>query len=140
MAYSWLAGAVLVLWFGAVSVVDLRCGRIPNRLVVPGLTVAVAITYDDPPAASAAVLAAAPYLAGFLAGACGGGDVKLAPVCGAVAGDPFAALCVVLLASLLTLGGLVVVRVGSGDSGLRGVAHGPALAASTAVMWLLANV
>jgi leader peptidase (prepilin peptidase)/N-methyltransferase len=85
-------------YFASLAIIDLRTRRLPNRLVYPGIVVALA---------AAPILPADGYLNGLIGGlvafgtfaaiyfiavpgVIGGGDVKLAPVIGAALGFPHA--------------------------------------------------
>lgn len=124
---TWVLAAGLVL----LAVVDARTGRVPNRLVVPLLLVSVPLVVVEPSAGLAALAAATPYLAGFAAHACGGGDVKLALVCGVLIGAVDRVLLALLAASLLTAVHCFLVR-------RRAVPHGPALVAASLFVAALA--
>ncbi|UQE73221.1 A24 family peptidase [Gordonia sp. PP30] len=123
MLLTWLLAAGLI----AAAECDRRTGRLPNRLTLPLLLIAALQAWSSPAAALAALVLTAPYLAGFLTRSCGGGDVKLAPSCGVLAGSSFAALAVLLLAAVLTVAVCALVR-------RRRVVHGPLLVAATLVV------
>src|ERR1700759_1270058 len=80
-----------VLWLTALTVYDLRQGRLPNALTLPGavavMLVAV-LTGRGPGALVGALALTVPYLAVHLLApaAMGAGDVKLAIGVGALAG------------------------------------------------------
>lgn len=119
-----------VVWLIALAEIDRRTMLLPNALVLPALAGAVVTGVLVPSAGLAGLLAAAPYLVAFVAGTCGGGDVKLAAVCGVLLGDPALALLVVLGAALVSLGQVVIRQAGPcGPAGPA--AHGPALVAVT---------
>lgn len=120
----------IAIYLLIVAEVDRRTARIPNLLLLPLAVVAVAVMATTPWAGAAALTAAAPYLLGFLARACGGGDVKLAACCGALLGSPVAALVGVLLAGLAGLAACLL-------TGSARRPHGPALAGATVVVLLL---
>ncbi|WP_448223473.1 A24 family peptidase [Gordonia iterans] len=113
----------LLALLAAVAAYDRRTGRAPNALTLPLLLIAVLAAWEDPVAGLAAVTLTAPYLAGFAARGCGGGDVKLAPGCGVLLGSPSSALVALLLAAVLTVAGCALAR-------RRAVPHGPALVAA----------
>lgn len=107
--------------------VDRRTGRLPHILMLPLLLISAVVCVLHPVAGLAAILAAAPYLAGFTVHQCGGGDVKLAACCGAFLGSPVAVLVTVLAAALLSLAGCVL-------SHSSRIPHGPALVLATLVV------
>lgn len=104
--------------------IDRRTGRLPNGVLLPVVAAAAVLVALHPASGAAAAAATVPYGAGFALRAVGGGDVKLAPVCGAVLG----AVPPVLLA--LMLAGLVSAAQAAA-TGRRSVPHGPALVAAT---------
>jgi leader peptidase (prepilin peptidase)/N-methyltransferase len=81
-----LAVPVLV-WLLVLSGVDLREHRLPNALTIPGVFAVGATMTSNPWVAVGAAVAAAPYLVAVVIGGCGAGDLKLAVVAGALAGD-----------------------------------------------------
>ena len=132
---SAVAGAVVIAWAAALSVVDLRERRLPNVLTLSG----AAVTTAGAPVAGRGVAAllggpalAALYLVVHLAApsGLGAGDVKLALALGALTGALGAGVWTLaaLGAPLLTaLAGAVAVLRGRGSA----VAHGPAMCAAS---------
>lgn len=130
-----MAECVILIWLSVVAVTDADTRRIPNVLVWPGICGAVGACAVHPGAAVAALVAAAPYALAFGMRWCGGGDVKLAIACGALAVRWDAALLVVALASVIAVGTVVGHRVGRRDPAGRGShPHGPALVAASIVV------
>lgn len=115
----------------ALAGADVRTRRLPNSVVLPGVLGAVAGTMVSPAAGVGLLTAGGIYLVAFWFGGCGGGDVKLAVVVGAMAGSVGMAALLVLSAQVLTLGQVLIARGGVGRS--RETAHGPALCASAAL-------
>ncbi|ASR03535.1 A24 family peptidase [Gordonia rubripertincta] len=111
----------ILFWLLAIAVTDARTRRIPNAMVWPGLGAVAVVAISQPAVGLAAGVAAAPYLLAFTARWCGGGDVKLAFVCGGLALRWDTAMVMVACASLVTL----VIALTS--VGRRGHAHAPAL-------------
>ncbi|MFE0747273.1 A24 family peptidase [Gordonia sp. NPDC058843] len=125
----------ILLWLSVVAVTDADTRRIPNVLVWPGLCGAVGASVAHPGAALAAVVAATPYALAFGVGWCGGGDVKLAAACGALALRWDAALVVVALASFVAVGTVLADRAAPRERSVTGShPHGPALVAATFVV------
>lgn len=123
--------AVPVLaWLLVLTGTDLRDRRLPNALTIPGVIAAAVAGVGEPSVTVAVAVAALPYFVAVLTGGCGAGDLKLAVVAGALAGDAPRAAVVVGLAALLTLVALVL-RCRHGP---RAVAHGPALACALLVL------
>ncbi|WP_299574547.1 A24 family peptidase [uncultured Williamsia sp.] len=122
--------APVVAWLLVLTGTDLRDRRLPNALTIPGVVAALGAALIHPTIGVAVAVAASPYLVAVLAGACGAGDLKLAVVAGALAGDAVRAGAVVALAALLTVVA-VVVRCRAGPTA---VAHGPAMAAALLVL------
>lgn len=130
-----MAECVILIWLSVVAVTDADTRRIPNVLVWPGICGAVGACAVHPGAAVAALVAAAPYALAFGMRWCGGGDVKLAIACGALAVRWDAALLVVTLASVIAVGTVVGDRFGRrGAAGNGSHPHGPALVAATIVV------
>ncbi|MFT3662503.1 MAG: A24 family peptidase [Gordonia sp. (in: high G+C Gram-positive bacteria)] len=115
---------VLAMLSVAAAVGDHRSGTIPNALTLPTMLVGVAAAWDRPQAGAAALLFGAVYLAGFLVRACGGGDVKLAPACGVLAGTPESTLLALAVAGAGTVTVCATAR-------RRTVPHAPPLVAAT---------
>ena len=113
----------ILSWLVVVSVGDLRTRRIPNALVWPPIVAVTAMGAAEPPVLLAACAASAPYLHAFRAGTCGGGDVKLAYVCGGLATRWDAALVMVAAAAILALVAALAAR-----RSRHGQPHAPALA------------
>lgn len=120
--------AAVLVWALALSVVDLRCRRLPNALTLSGAAVipAVAVILGRGlPALAGAMTLAGLYLVVHLAApaAMGAGDVKLALSLGALTGafgmDVWA-LAAVAAPMLTALAGLSRRRGGA-------VPHGPAM-------------
>ncbi len=125
----------ILLWLSVIAVSDADTHRIPNVLVWPGICGAMGACLVHPGAAVAALTAATPYAFAFGMRWCGGGDVKLAAACGALALRWDAALLVVALASLVAAGTVVTDRMGRRDpAGTGAHPHGPALVAATIVV------
>jgi prepilin peptidase CpaA len=125
---AWIAQVNLGVLLAAAVATDLKAGKIPNRLVLWGLALAVAwhataLTAGQAPLAGSgpgawltgALAGAAALLPLYLMRACGAGDVKLMAMVGAFVGVPMA-----LSAALYTLvaGGVLSIAV----MALRGVA------------------
>ncbi|MEO9328572.1 A24 family peptidase [Gordonia aurantiaca] len=119
----------ILLWLAGIAVTDLRTRRIPNPMVWPGVVAVASTGVAEPGVVLAGLVAAAPYLVAFYTRGCGGGDVKLAFVCGGLALCWDAALTMVALAALIALATAVVTR----RSG-RGDPHAPALV--VALCWV----
>lgn len=131
-----MAVVALLGWLVVLSVIDLRCRRLPNVLTLPGAAVILAASVLDGSGAHAAlgaVALAAVYLVGFLLGGMGAGDVKLALGLGAVTGGlgVGAWLLAALLAPVLTLVFAAAARA-------RVLAHGPSMCLATAMALVLA--
>jgi leader peptidase (prepilin peptidase)/N-methyltransferase len=127
-----IAVSVAVLsWMAALSVVDIRQRRLPNRLTLPGalviLAVATAGGRGGPALIGAAALAGAYLVVHLMApAAMGAGDVKLALGLGALTaalGSEVWALAA-LGAPLVTVVWAVVARA-------RTVPHGPSMCLAT---------
>lgn len=139
----------LIVWCVALSVIDIRTGRLPDVLTLPGAAVVpmfAASTGRATAAIAGALLLAVPYLLTHLIApaACGAGDVKLALGTGAAAacGGPscwvWAAIGAPALTAAAGIGVLVAAGVaaraaGESDAGGRlfarvrdGAAIGPA--------------
>ncbi len=115
---------MLVVALVVLAEIDWRTGRLPNALLLPAMAAAAVPVAAHPDCALAAAVATAPYAAGFALRAVGGGDVKLAPICGVLLGAPAEVLVALLAASLFS-------AVHAGLSRRRRVPHGPALVAAT---------
>ncbi|GAC68808.1 prepilin peptidase [Gordonia soli] len=145
---SVLVSPIVVAWLVLVAVRDARTGRIPNAVLWPGVCGVVAMGSDRPIVIGAAVAAAAPYLAAWWVGHCGGGDPKLAFAVGGLTADVGIAAVTVMTAAAIT----VVVHLLSDDSARRGRStgqgdeapesaagarpHGPALV-TAALAWMV---
>ncbi len=117
----------VVFWLIVLCVHDLRGHVLPNRLTVPAGIASIAMGCTDPQVALSIVVLCVPYLVSVFAGACGGGDLKLAVGVGGLMADPALAMMVALGAAVATLAtGLLR----GGTTRRTGVAHGPALAAA----------
>jgi len=126
-----MAGVVL-LWMGALSVCDLRHGRLPNALTLPGagvILLGAALAGRGLPAlAGAAALSGTYLLVHLLAPAgMGAGDVKLAIGLGGLAGCFGAGVWFLAALGAPLLTALVGVLRGG-----RTVPHGPAMCLATA--------
>ncbi|MBT0568002.1 A24 family peptidase [Williamsia sp. CHRR-6] len=115
----------IVMWLAVLSRHDLDTRRLPNRLTLIPIVAVLASVVSTPEVIGAVIVAALPYLVGRIIGGCGGGDLKLAVVLGALAADPARAAVLVLAAVTLTLVGMAVRRCRG--RGPDAVAHGPAL-------------
>jgi hypothetical protein len=73
-----MAWWLVLVWSGVIALGDARTGRIPNPIVWPGVVAPVAIGLDHPVVLISALVTVLPYLVAWMAGRCGGGDVKLA--------------------------------------------------------------
>ena len=128
---SAVAGAVVLAWAVALSVVDLRERRLPNVLTLSGaavITAGAAVAGRGAAALLGGLALAALYLVVHLAApsGLGAGDVKLALALGALTGALGAGVWILaaLGAPLLTaLAGAVAVVRGRSSA----VAHGPAM-------------
>lgn len=124
-------GFAVLSWMAALSVVDIRQRRLPNRLTLPGalviLVVATAAGRGVPALVGAAALAGAYLVVHLLApAAMGAGDVKLALGLGALTaalGAEVWALAA-LAAPLVTVVWAVAARA-------RTVPHGPSMCLAT---------
>ncbi|MCC3312798.1 prepilin peptidase [Nocardia africana] len=146
----------LIVWCVALSALDIRTGRLPDVLTLPGAAVMPMLAASTGRAAVAiagALLLAVPYLLVHLIepAACGAGDVKLALGTGAAAalGGPSCWVSAAIGAPLLTasagVGALVAARAAAagGSDRRRGVSgapitlpHGPAMCLATvAALW-----
>jgi leader peptidase (prepilin peptidase)/N-methyltransferase len=133
----WLCGMLTIgAWLAALTVIDLRCHRLPNVLTLPGaVAVLLVATFagHGPSALAGGLTLALSYLVVHLVSPAGlgAGDVKLALGLGALAGG-FGAqvwLPAALGAPLLTAAwGLL--------SGRRVLPHGPAMCVVTALALL----
>ena len=130
-------GFAVLSWMAALSVVDIRQRRLPNRLTLPGalviLVVATAAGRGVPALVGAAALAGAYLVVHLLApAAMGAGDVKLALGLGALTaalGAEVWALAA-LAAPLVTVVWAVLARA-------RTVPHGPSMCLATLAALLL---
>jgi leader peptidase (prepilin peptidase)/N-methyltransferase len=134
------ACVVVLVWFAALCVYDVRQRRLPNWLTLPGaaavLTFAGLAGRGLPALVGAGALGLL-YLVVCTTGALGGGDVKLALGVGAIGGY-FGAdvwLLAALAAPLLTTVWALVAFV---CRGARTVPHGPAMCIATAAAATLA--
>ncbi|MCP2195335.1 prepilin peptidase [Williamsia deligens] len=123
----------VVAWLLVLSGTDLREQRLPNALTLPGVLAALSGAAGDTSVALAVLVAVTPYAVALAVRGCGAGDVKLAVVVGALAGDPLKASGAVVLAAVLTL---VAAPVAARARAGRGIAHGPAMAAAVLVVGL----
>jgi leader peptidase (prepilin peptidase)/N-methyltransferase len=124
-------GVAVLSWMAALSVVDIRQRRLPNRLTLPGalviLVVATAGGRGVPAVIGAAALAGAYLVVHLLApAAMGAGDVKLALGLGALT----AALGAEVWA-LAALGAPLVTVVWAVVARARTVPHGPSMCLAT---------
>jgi leader peptidase (prepilin peptidase) / N-methyltransferase len=130
-------GVAVLSWMAALSVVDIRQRRLPNRLTLPGalviLVVATAGGRGVPALIGAAALAGAYLVVHLVApAAMGAGDVKLALGLGALTaalGAEVWALAA-LAAPLVTVVWAVLARA-------RTVPHGPSMCLATLLACLL---
>lgn len=127
-----MAEITILLWLIAIAVTDVRTLRIPNRLVWPGVWAVTALGVVHPEPALAALVAATPYALCFGRRWCGGGDVKLAAVCGGLTLRWDAALLMVAVAATLSLGVVAYGAVTRRDTTVH--AHGPVLVSATVVV------
>lgn len=137
------AGAAVLAWAVALSVIDLRQRRLPNVLTLSGaavITAGAAVAGRGAPALLGGLVLAALYLIVHLVApsGMGAGDVKLALALGALTGalGIDAWTLAALSAPLLTaLAGVAAVLRGRGAA----VPHGPAMciASLTAVVLVL---
>lgn len=123
-----LAVTVVLLWTGALSIIDIRFRRLPNELTLGGAVVIVtgaAVAGHGAPAAAGASALAGLYLVVHLwsPAAMGAGDVKLALGLGALTGAFGIAVWTVaaLGAQVLT----AVIGLARGRGGV--IPHGPAM-------------
>lgn len=120
----------VLAWLLVLTGTDLRERRLPNALTIPGVVAALGAAVTHPAIGAAVAVAASPYLVAVVTRMCGAGDLKLAVVAGALAGDALRAGAVVALAALVTVGAVLVRR----RDGPSTVAHGPAMAAALLVL------
>lgn len=123
-----MATLAILLWLAAIAHSDLRSLRIPNVLVWPGVCAVVVLGGAHPPVLLAALVAAAPYALCRMARWCGGGDVKLALVCGGLLAGWDAALMLVLCAAVGNAALFALLR------GRSALPHGPVLVVVTVVL------
>ncbi len=123
---------VVLLWMGALSFCDIRLGRLPNALTLPGamaILLAAAVSGRGPSALAGAAALAGMYLVVHVVSkaAMGAGDVKLGIGLGGLAGcfGPAVWFLAAVGAPLLTVL-VAVVR------GRRAVPHGPSMCLATA--------
>ncbi|MDL9937306.1 A24 family peptidase [Gordonia sp. ABSL1-1] len=116
---------LVVLWLAVIADGDARTSRIPNVTVWPGLCAVFATATMTPTVGVAATVAALPYAICHRAGWCGGGDVKLAGVCGGLVVHWDVAL--VLVGSAALAAALVL----AASPRRRALPHGPFLVAVT---------
>ncbi|MBF6147168.1 prepilin peptidase [Nocardia nova] len=126
----------LIVWCVALSVIDIRTGRLPDVLTLPGAAVVPVLAASTGRAGAAiagALLLAVPYLLVHLVepAACGAGDVKLALGTGAAAavGGPscwvWAAIGAPLLTASAGVGALVASQVAARASRAAGAGGEP---------------
>ena len=128
--------AAVLLWMGALTGYDVRQGRLPNRLTLPGfaavMLVAAGSGHGPAAALGAAALTTVYLLVHLLAPtAMGAGDVKLALGLGALTGC-FGAdvwLIAAIVAPLLTAVVGIVARLGWSATT---VPHGPSMCLASA--------
>lgn len=99
-----MATFIVLIWLATIAECDRRTGRIPTAAVWPGIATPFALIPTDPGVATAAAVAAVPYLLAALLRQSGGGDLKLMFAIGGLVADPALVLVVVLVAAVL--GGL----------------------------------
>lgn len=128
-------GATFVAMLGAVTVTDLREGVIPNRLLLGGAAVGVAVASAGPASELVERIAAAGAAAGTLLvpalvrpEGMGLGDVKLAGVMGLFLGRAVAPALIIALALGAMVGAAIVLRHGL-PARRRGLPFAPFLAA-----------
>lgn len=136
-----LAAMAAVLWAGALSVVDLRQRRLPNRLTLGGALVIVVVAVLSgrglPALAGAAALGAIHLLVHLVSpAALGAGDVKLALGLGALTGAlgfPVWVLGALGAPVLTAIAGTVALaaRRGGFGPGASTVPHGPSMCAAS---------
>ncbi|MBD0861467.1 prepilin peptidase [Gordonia sp. zg691] len=132
-----MAECVILGWLMVIADTDARTLRIPNRLVWPALWAVAVLSVAHPAVGVSALVAATPYTLTYLLRWCGGGDVKLAAVCGGLVHRWDEALILVALASLIALAMVGLGSLRGRDKGGRehgGHPHGPALAGATVVV------
>lgn len=121
----------IAVWLGRITATDLRHRRIPDVLVLPGVVGVAVSAAASPVVGASAVVAALPYLIGFVGRQIGGGDVKLALVVGGLLADCWSAVLVVCVAAIMSL----IAGVASAPShGHRATAHAPAMVVATALV------
>jgi leader peptidase (prepilin peptidase)/N-methyltransferase len=132
---------VMLLWLGAVALIDVQTNRIPNRLTYPALLLLPLYVALVPEPTLAAHLLGGLFAGGSFAlaflirpGGIGLGDVKLALVIGLYLGLEAAA--VALLVAALLGGVLALLALALGASRRSGVPYAPVLAAGAAVALL----
>ncbi len=130
-AMTTAAYLALIVWCVALSVIDIRTGRLPDVLTLPGAAVVPVLAASTGRATAAiagALLLAVPYLLTHLIdpAACGAGDVKLALGTGAAAacGGPscwvWAAIGAPLLTASAGVGALIAAGVAARAAGAGG--------------------
>ncbi|GAB2674275.1 hypothetical protein GCM10027169_40200 [Gordonia jinhuaensis] len=125
--------ASVAAWLCLLSVTDLVSLRLPNVVTVPGCLAVAASSVPHPHVGLIALAVTVPYLLAWWFGGCGGGDVKLVFVLGALAGDLLTAMAVVVVAAVVTVCVVVGMRV-CRHGGRCVAAHGPALAVAAAAL------
>jgi leader peptidase (prepilin peptidase)/N-methyltransferase len=131
------AGLVIaLLWMGALTVYDIRQGRLPNWLTLPGFAVIMLVAISSGRGEGAALGAGALATVYLLTHAAspagmGAGDVKLALGLGALTGcfGPAVWLIAAIGAPVLTAMWGIVARI---RRGLAAVPHGPAMCLTSA--------
>jgi leader peptidase (prepilin peptidase)/N-methyltransferase len=143
---------IFVVGFVALAVYDLRWMLLPDRIVYPLIALAALLTcvgalWTGKWADLYQPLLAAGIIFGLFWGLfqlskgswIGGGDVKLAPVLGMLAGTPFRALLVIFLASLLGTLGSLPAMVHSKRAFTLKVPFGPYLLLATTIVVLFGD-
>lgn len=123
-----LAVTVVLLWTGALSIIDIRFRRLPNELTLGGAVVIVAgaaVAGHGAPAAAGASALAGLYLVVHLwsPAAMGAGDVKLALGLGALTGAFGIAVWTVAALGAQVLTAVIGLARGRGGA----IPHGPAM-------------
>lgn len=125
---------LILLWLTRIAVTDVDSLRIPNVQIWPGMCAVIAGAAIHPGVGWAALAAASPYVLGFVLRRVGGGDVKLAAVCGGLSVRWDLALVMVLCASVVAATTALVAVTAARRAGRevpRRHAHAPALVLGT---------
>lgn len=143
---SWVTAALL-LWVLAAAAVDIRQRRVPNALILVAAFPAAAalalsgqglLGQDWISSLTGLAVGAAVFLPGFLRGAVGGGDVKLAACCGLVLGLSGSAVMALVAAIFLGLMAVFAsLRKSLPDSRKLRIPAAPAIGAGFALVLLI---